>query len=239
MSDTHDDTGSETSFGEFAARIIAGVALLLLVTVTGLVIWKWPDSAGMDWSIKSPVEAGEYLGGVIGSAISLASALLFFAALLYQGSELKAQKRELRLQRSVAKQQAEAMQEQNRITSQNAAYERATFLAQTLQQEHDECTSGTLRRGPNPSDGWSTGSAADLETYARRYRKYIAIRALLIRTISDYIADHDDVRWLYSYGGIGTEDPPRPSEVTFRGSPGTDELQAREELIERLKAESL
>lgn len=212
--ETHD-----LSLQEVTATILAVLGLLISGSAVILAFQKWPATSSLVWEIQSPAEVGDFIGGTLGAAFGLTGTLLFFAALLYQGSELKAQKRELRLQREVAKQQAESLRKQNDISERNALYERVFSLVDRLIESSRDCRSQGISE--NKDGSWHARDIEAAKLYAMAYQRAQAIIDLLNHSLEHPCLAPAEVQKLRIFTDLDRLHPPvLPSELQFANSQG-------------------
>jgi hypothetical protein len=211
------EKADELSIQEFIATCFAFVGLLISGTAVVLVIQKWPSMSSLDWEILSPAEIGDFIGGTLGAAFGLTGTLLFFAALLYQGSELKAQKKELRLQRDVATQQAASLRNQNDISERNALYERVFVLVDRLLVAVNDCRSNGVSEATDGS--WYVRDIEAARNYDGAYQRAQAIIGLLDDSLRHACLAPEEVRRLRLFADLERLRPPAmPSELQFSKS---------------------
>lgn len=202
---------------EVIATILAIIGLLISVSAVVVIARSWPSMSLLRWEISSPAEVGDFVGGTLAAAFGLTGTLLFFAALLYQGSELKAQKTELRLQRDVAMQQAESLRKQNDISERNALYERVFVLVDRLLETLHECRSSGVSE---TSDGsWHVRDIEAARQYDGAYQRAQAIIGLLDDSLRHPCLATEEVQRLRIFADLQRLRPPAmPSELQFSKS---------------------
>lgn len=128
-------------------------------------------------------QSGDYLAGWLASAVALASAVLFFGAILLQREELRLQREELRLSREVSKAQVEELAAQTEIARHSA------LLSQILDVIR-------LRATLEIEGAIATGSKSGTQAWAEVQRQRIATEPYLLhllksRNLTD--AERDDL----------------------------------------------
>ena len=102
--------------------LLIGFAFVVILVGIGLLIYNWPGE-----SVEQAGQRGDFFGGHLAAAGSLAGALLFFVAILLQRDELAAQRAELKLTREemerardVTTVQADELKKQTKIAQKAA-----------------------------------------------------------------------------------------------------------------------
>lgn len=108
-----DITESKKSNYEITAYVLVAVGFFIYM-VSGILYIGKTTELNSTWLIDTNVfsSAGDFMGGVVGPILSLASILLFYETLKVQKNELKLQRDELEKSREVAKEQAQTLNQQ-------------------------------------------------------------------------------------------------------------------------------
>lgn len=204
---------------------LAGIAIFVLIVLGAasvgggfvLVYRDWPTPSA-DWADAGT--RGDFWGGHLGAAASLAGTFFFIATLLLQNQELQAQRRELRETREIAEGQEKALRRQNEIADKTAVVSRILTLAEVRRNEI-EASAKRLRINPNGKPG--TKSTKDLWFYARAGARAKAVTALIEELLARPALDPTEREQLRTYAELDTFHlPRRPSELTVAFEPGSE-----------------
>lgn len=179
--------------------------------------------------IDARAKTGDYVGGVLGLWIGLASAMLFFAALLLQKIELGEQRKEMRRMATEATKQAESMLKQNQIAGRATLYERVLSVNQAYQERVDTCRNFKVQL-----EGMFR-SMSELNSYKHTYREAAKINRIIesllcVEGVDDW--ERDALRTLVKIDDLRTSLHPSTLSV-YPGTEQSVDVALREE-IERL-----
>ena len=167
----------------FSSIAIACLITLGIASVVGgfaLVYCDWPKDSE---SLADAGPRGDFWGGHIGAAASLAGTFFFVATLLLQTQELQAQRQELRETRAIAQGQEDALRRQNEIADKTAVFQQTLKLAEFRLAEYQGAERAA--NGIDPVKQTSVSSLRDLEIYARHRMRFIAVSKLITELLSN------------------------------------------------------